>query len=129
MPDTIRPRCPTHLTRLADLAIDQLGLVTRRQAEQSGIPRRTFDHAVGDRTPRHGGDEAHVLKAADVHRAQPALLLAGSGGAKAPASNALGGGAKRPTVRSVWLRAASTLLTADRVPTAIDPTRLQRRRY
>jgi predicted transcriptional regulator of viral defense system len=43
MPDTIRPRCPTHLTRLADLATDQWGLVTRRQAERAGIPRRTFD--------------------------------------------------------------------------------------
>jgi hypothetical protein len=33
---------PTTLSRLADLAADQWGLVTRRQAERAGVPRRTL---------------------------------------------------------------------------------------
>lgn len=39
---------PPTLTRLADLATDQWGLVTRRQAERAGIPRRTFDRLASD---------------------------------------------------------------------------------
>jgi predicted transcriptional regulator of viral defense system len=41
------PASPT-LTRLADLATDQWGLVTRRQAELAGVSRRTFDRLASD---------------------------------------------------------------------------------
>lgn len=41
------PTSPT-LSRLADLATDQWGLVTRRQAERAGISRRTFDRLASD---------------------------------------------------------------------------------
>lgn len=39
---------PLTLARLADVATDQWGLVTRRQAERAGIPRRTFDRLAAD---------------------------------------------------------------------------------
>lgn len=42
------PASPT-LTRLADLATDQWGLVTRRQAELAGVSRRTFDRLASDK--------------------------------------------------------------------------------
>lgn len=41
------PASPT-LSRLADLATDQWGLVTRRQAELAGVSRRTFDRLASD---------------------------------------------------------------------------------
>ncbi|NOY56605.1 MAG: hypothetical protein GXP34_11545 [Actinobacteria bacterium] len=36
------------LRRLAELAEDQWGLVTRRQAEKAGVPRSTFDRLAAD---------------------------------------------------------------------------------
>lgn len=39
---------PSTLSRLAELAEDQWGLVTRRQAEKAGVPRSTFDRLAAD---------------------------------------------------------------------------------
>lgn len=39
---------PSTVSRLSELAEDQWGLVTRRQAEQAGVPESTFDRLAAD---------------------------------------------------------------------------------